>query len=191
MEWSKHPSFERDAEVVTRILSKGAVMCRDEISDHYIRSAMQDSNVAVWLVRDANERIFGFALTKQRTDHLELKLICTHKRKGEGGKLFRDILNHTRETNEELRLHAVNSKVAKLYASEANKLGHSIYLNDEKEMRPLSKKRIEEAIDRIGRMIPMRFTPPGWTRSHASSNMTVHSYKALMRRLNESDDEDD
>ena len=119
---------------------------------------------------------------------MELKLICTHKRKGEGAKLFRDILNHTREINTELRLEAVNPRVAKVYAREANELGHIIYIDD-RDMTHLSKKRLHDAIDQISSMIPMRFTPPGMTLPRTSS-MSVHSYKAMMRRLQESDDDD-
>ena len=162
--WSKHPSFARDADVVSRLLSKGTIMCREEITPFYIRSALRDDEVAVWLVRDANERIFGFALTKQHPTHVELKLICTHRRNGEGTKLFDEILAHTRSTQQELRLEAVNAKVALLYANAARRAGHAVLLDDGSHHAhhnaPLAYETLKQTIRALELMIPMRFRPP-------------------------------
>ena len=156
--WSKHPTFDKDAEVVSRLLTKGTLMCREKITSFYIRSTLQDDNVAVWLVRDARKRVFGFALTKQHPTHLELKLICTHPRNGEGTRLFENILAFTRSTNQELRLEAVNSKVALLYANAARKANHHVFLNGT-ENPPSTHDTLKKTIRDLETMISMQFLP--------------------------------
>ena len=167
VEWSKQPSFDRDADVVSRILSHGTTMCREEITPFYIQSAVRDPNMAVWLVRDANERVFGFALTKQHSSYIELKLICTHRRKGEGTKMFDEILEYSRVMKQDIQLEAVNSKVALLYARAAHKAGHQVYLGDAQQT--LSHDALQDEIVRMDRMIPMRISPSG-DRSFSTSH---------------------
>lgn len=187
VEWSKHPSFDKDAAVVSRILTRGSTMCRDEITPSYIRTALTDPHVAVWLVRDTKERIFGFALTKQHPTHIDLKLICTHRRKGEGIQLFGDILSYSRAQNQSIHLEAVNAKVAALYANAARAAGHRVYLGEAHQQ--LAQGAFQDAIQRMGRMIPMRIAPSG--ASAPTQAPDVHSFKAAMRRMHEDSDSDD
>ena len=192
IEWSKTPSFDADADVVARILSRGTTMCREEITPFYIRSIMRDPNIAVWLVRDSVERIFGFAITKQHPTYIELKLICTHRRKGgEGIKMFEQILAYARGKAQAIHLEAVNAKVALLYADAATRSGHGVYLGDARQA--LAKRELKDAIVRMDRMIPMRITPSDSTvvTEYAPEHTPdVHSFKAAMRRVYANEDSD-
>jgi hypothetical protein len=164
-------------------------MCREEITPFYIRAALRDPDVAVWLVRDAGGRIFGFALTHQHPAYIELKLICTHRRKGEGGKLFHDILMYSRAQNQEIRLDAVNPKVALLYARAARDARHHVYIGEAD--RQLTHGALEEAIKRMDRLIPMRIAPPGANGTNIQRYApNVHSFKAAMRRMHQDSDSD-
>ena len=120
---STSPSFERDRRTVLRILASGQVMCRNRIKAEYIESVLDEEGVAIWLVRDANNRVFGFALTIDTEEHVSLEIICTHPRKGEGTSLFRNVLVYSQETNRPLVLQAINAKVAILYARAAEASG--------------------------------------------------------------------
>ena len=126
VEWSKSPRHDRDVDEIRRVLDKGDFMCRHSIDPAYIQHVVSNPDAALWMVRDAKQRIFGFAVTKQNASHLYLELICTHRRtnkssgaKGDGMRLFGDILEYVRQAGTELRLSAVNGKVAVAYAREA------------------------------------------------------------------------
>tara|TARA_B100000424_G_scaffold29130_1_gene19941 strand:+ start:50 stop:700 length:651 start_codon:yes stop_codon:yes gene_type:complete len=173
VQWSGTPHFERDAAEIARMIDHGAIICRRKVSPRYIEIMLGDPTLGMWVVRDAKARAFGFALTRQYThtgrggreenSYLELELICTHKRKGgEGAQLFHNILAYSRDTQQELRLTAVNQRVAFLYADEARKTGHAILVADGKLPAParMSRKRLTHAIKAQERLIPMRFVPP-------------------------------
>ena len=187
VQWSEQPSFERDTTDVGRILTKGTTMCRDEISPRYIASMMEDESTAVWLLRDASTRVFGFALTKQHPSFLELSLICSHKRRGEGRKLFRTILEYAHAKDDQLHLEAVNSSVALLYADVARELDVPVFLGD--ATRELSRSSLEEALRRLDRNISMRVGSP--KRISGAPGLSVHAMKAAKRRLYEEDSDDE
>ena len=152
IEWSKAPGHGRDAADVARILAKGAVMCRGDISARYIQRALADPGVAIWVIRDSHTRIFGFALTKEHATHVELVLICTHKRKGEGMQLFTDILEYSSVHGTEVRLEAVTGDVANKYAVAARARGFGVFAHG---------RALVTAVDPHDAMIPMTLRPPG------------------------------
>lgn len=125
------PSFERDRRAVLRLLASGQVICRNRIARSYIESVLDDDDVAIWLVRDARRRIFGFALTVEREDLVVLELICSHPRKGEGASLFRNVLAYSQQQQKPLVLQAVNAKVALLYGTIATDVGRPVHLATE------------------------------------------------------------
>jgi hypothetical protein len=143
VEWTKAPLSEEDVQVIMRIQNKGGIMCRSKINDKYIRKALNDPQIGVWVVRDANERIFGFALTREWSSHIFLKLICTHRRKGEGSKLFESILDYAREKKKELRLEAVNAEVALVYSKTAIINKWTVQVDSGEKFRPSTPPLLE------------------------------------------------
>ena len=188
VEWSKQPSQQRDFEALSRILLHGETMCRHSIGPYYIQAVVQDPSVSLWLVRDAKNRIFGFAITKQEAKFLDLKLICAYQRNKEGRKLFSSILTYCEDTTQELRLDAVNSKVALMYAEEAQKQGHKMFLGSAKQ--EVNMKRLTNYVKTMGGMIPMRFLPPQ-ADAPESGTFNAKNWKAAMRRMHTESDEED
>lgn len=166
VEWSQHPSYDEDA--VQRILAHGTTMCREEVTPFYIRAALK-KNPFVWTVRDANRRIFGFALTKHHASYIDLLLICTHRRNGEGMRLFREILAFARQQAQEVRLEAVNAKVGQLYVNAALDEGHLVQVEDLPATN--SPRLLADALRAWEQSISMRIWPaPGARFSHGSSS---------------------
>ena len=130
-------------------------MCRGDISQLYIQNALADPGVSVWVIRDSQRRMFGFALTREHATHVELVLICTHKRKGEGMQLFKDILEYSSVHGTEVRLEAVTGDVANKYAAAARARGFGVFVNGRTLATPL---------DPHDSMIPMTFRPSGRRR---------------------------
>ena len=161
IQWSHSPQYDRDVDEVARVIAKGSIMCRDKINAAYIRELMNDSASAVWFIRDAKARIFGFAFTKQKpASVLEVQLLCVHKRRGEGMKLFADILRHAIATRQEIHLEAINRTVASLYAAAAYDLKVAVHVGTSASpANEVPRRRIEAVLEMQPEKIPMVLRP--------------------------------
>ena len=190
VEWSKQPSYERDAKDVSRLFTDGSDICREHISSEYIEEALNDPNVALWLVRDASRVIFGFAFTRDHTTHIELKLICMKRRKGEGMKLFEDILKYSQTVRRAIHLQAIDKKLAFMYAEAARKMNHGVFLGDSQQV--LRKTAFKTAVSNLGAgLIPMRIVPPNVEPDISKHIFGVQKLKKAKRRMYDSDESDD
>ena len=192
---SEHPTYEHDPQIVARILKYGDTMCRYGIKPAYIKAQIEDPTVALWFVRDAASRIFGFAFTKQRRNRtIDLKLICTHRRKGEGAALFRNILAYSRDPPQQIELEAVNTKVALIYAVEARRAGHAVVFEDHPGAvgwEPENLGPLKEALRGHRGMLPMRIIPPGYKAPARADSLSAKAYKAMMMQQHSDDSDSD
>lgn len=80
------------------------------------------------MVRDADEKVLGFALTRPAdASTLEVVLLCSAKRKGgEGMRLFENVLRFCKDKGMDVVLDAINSEVARLYASAGRRVGFNV-----------------------------------------------------------------
>lgn len=128
--------FEEAVEDVKYFAEHHQQMCsragKSGINEDYANRYLLTSDI--WRVDDGRGKLFGFALTKDHVNRtppeIEIRLICVKQNKGEGGTLFRNILNHAEERGMELVLEAINAKVAHQYAKHAIGLGFEVETND-------------------------------------------------------------
>ena len=163
--WNRSPTYKRDRDAIERLTAKGDVLCRGKIGHAYIQEAIRDPTTAFWLVRDANGRIFGFALTKSTRNRLELKLLCTHKRKGEGMRLFRDILLYAASLHKVVTLEPLE-QVEDMYKEVGTNLGFRIEVFPGKplntlHLHPPPGRRGRRARNELGAMLEAQRSVPG------------------------------
>jgi len=110
---------EDDDAAMRRILRRGHAMCQrgnEGVNADYVAEAVRNPDVLVWFVRDQRGKAMGFALTtKPSREAIKLDLICAERRKGEGMRLFHNVLEYATERGLALELDAINEPVARLY----------------------------------------------------------------------------
>ena len=154
-----------DADTLARILDEGDLMCRRQIETRYIKNEMTHPDNLVWTVRDATDRIFGFAITQHddANDVLVMKVACTYPRKvGDGTRLIHNILRYARQEGLHVQLEAINQRVALMYARHARRFGYGV-LVDDRDTEP-TRTELERVLHSRRVDIPMFLIHPS-TRS--------------------------
>lgn len=115
------------ASSIAHILTWGDDLCRQRIGMPYLRDKLRDRTVGLWTIKDADEDVFGFAITSDAKYEVTLHLICSLKRKGEGTRLFDRIVEHCKLVRKDLILEPIDRKVAELYRERAQAAGCAVY----------------------------------------------------------------
>ena len=134
--------YELKSTIVNQILKLNDEMCRHEIDRGYVRELAKKESSEIWSIADTNGTVFGFAITEIGRKYVSLHLICSIKRKGEGMRLFRNVLQYCLGLGLGMRLNPINKVVAKKYLDAAQEMG-------------LTVKHKEKIIDEI----PTNFIP--------------------------------
>lgn len=134
--------------VLNRILKWGDVMCRNDIDEAYVRKLAKKQSSEVWSIADANGTIFGFAITEVHSQTVTVHLICAVKRKGEGMKLFRNILEYCQAKGMDLRLRPISRRIAQKYLDVAADVGLTV-LYQNKVITEIPHNFVEESELRI------------------------------------------
>lgn len=186
----------KDAQNVKRIVANGEAMCRigveTKINMQYLKDLLADDANSLWTIRDSDGELFGFGITSFHGDHIKLHLICTIKRKGEGSQLFRNILVHALENRVAVKLEAISTAVAKIYAKVA--------FADKRWGVFIGRKRVSTIADvettsimTLEGYTPMEFHPRKYVPEPQSPKMirntavAMRKAKARMRRMEDSD----
>ena len=178
-------NLSQDADRICRV---GDV---SDLNPIYISMGFRDPNVSLWFVRDARSRIFGFAQTTIQDDVLNVRLICSKRRKGgEGKQLFANILSYAKSNRLQVTLEAINKKVAGIYVDVALAAGFVARPDVSMQME------VRAFIELQGESIPLRFALPGVVRRgsppRAGANLTAKQMKRALRvAASDSSDEED
>lgn len=120
---------ELKKEAVDKILKWKAPMCRDMIGFDYIHDLARKKTSEVWTIKDRTGKMFGFAITEVMATFVKLHLVCSVQRKGEGKKLFHNILDYCLLSGMDLKLHPISKHLAEKYLLWATEKNFHVFRN--------------------------------------------------------------
>ena len=148
---------EMDMQDFVQLLFAGEEICKQDISEEFVRQLLDTDDVLFWIMHDERDRVTGFAAVSEEEGlvgqykGIELKLICAMS--GGGMRLFAHVLKWAeRKGMHYVDLYAINSTVAVKYVDTARRLRIQAYHFQVGEPgwlqgRPMTIEDIEEQPD--------------------------------------------